>query len=102
MLTAAFLQEASDSTGIPIDEYYPELTDDEVNQAVPEFTELLKQAVASHIISNCLNSALQQEARDLAQAIIKRMDDNQVEALLERAKAKVKDECDDPEEEDTC
>ena len=59
VITEALLQEASDNTGIPIDEQRPDLTDEEIDKAVPGFTALVNKAVASHITSPNLHAALQ-------------------------------------------
>ena len=100
VIAGAFLEEASDSTGLPIDECQPDLTDDELNQAVPGFTELVNKTVASHITSETLHRALREEARDLAQTVIRDMPPDQLASLLDLARTKVKDECSAPGDED--
>ena len=91
IITEMFMLEASSRKNDSGNQDHPSLTDDELAECLPGFTEVVRNAAAGNIPSHRLYTALHQEVRDIARAVVSRMDSKDIQALLNRATAKIEE-----------
>ena len=88
VLEGMFLREASDrAEDQPSEE--AELTDQDIEQAVPGIIEKVNDAVSGNLTSDDLYTALYQETRNIARCIVRDMTPDQLQALLAKAQDKL-------------
>ena len=66
-----------------------ELTDEDMEQAVPGIIERVKETVSGHLASDDLYTALYQETRNIARSVVRDMTPDELEALLSKAQDKL-------------